>query len=95
MSLKLELPGKLNINDSLFVSFTKWCLLLLGNFFCVRSEKAVSIFNAIHDKMDKAKMIDEWVGLLVKKIAAMNGQSLDAVNTAWRSIWQRKQRTEA
>lgn len=67
---KIELPVKLKVHDSLFVPFAKWSMLLTGNYRCVRPEKAVPIFNAVHDDLEKSRSIYEWVDALVQSLGA-------------------------
>jgi hypothetical protein len=73
---KIELPVKLKVHESLFVPFAKWSMLLTGNYRCVRSDKTVPIFNAVHDDIDKSKSIYEWVDTLVQSLGASPDDSV-------------------
>ena len=69
----IELPVKLKVHDSLFVPFTKWQMLLAGNYRCIQRDDMVSIRNAVHADLDLSREIYTWVGKLCVRMGAADG----------------------
>ncbi len=67
---KLELPVKLKVHDSVFVPLAKWCMLLTGNYRCVRDNDVQSIRDAVHSDLAASKAVYEWVAALCRSMGA-------------------------
>jgi hypothetical protein len=66
----IELPVKLKVHDSLFVPLAKWCMLLTGNYRCIRADSVVSIRDAVHGDIQRSRSIYEWVAALCASMGA-------------------------
>jgi hypothetical protein len=65
-----DVPVKLRVHDSLFVPMAKWSMLLTGNYRCVRSDKVISIKEAVHADIDQSSRVYEWVDTLARTLGA-------------------------
>jgi hypothetical protein len=61
---KIELPVKLKVHDSVFVPLAKWSMLLAGNYRCVGPDGMRGIKEAVHDDIDAARSVYNWVAKL-------------------------------
>jgi hypothetical protein len=66
----IELPVKLKVHDSVFVPLAKWCMLLTGNYRCIRADSVVSIRDAVHEDLERSRSIYEWVAALCMTMGA-------------------------
>jgi hypothetical protein len=66
----VELPVKLRVHESVFVPLAKWCMLLTGNYRCVREDDAQSIRDAVHGDLDRSRAVYEWVAELCRRMGA-------------------------
>ena len=66
----IELPVKLKVHDSIFVPLAKWCMLMAGNYRCVRPQSAQSIRDAVHGDRVVSQSVYEWVGELCRVLGA-------------------------
>ena len=65
---RIELPVKLKVHDSIFVSLAKWRLLLAGNYRCVQKDGMRSIKDAVHDDLDTTvALVDGWLDINRRK----------------------------
>jgi len=64
------LPVKLRVHESPFVPLGKWCMLLAGNYRCIRAEGMVSIRDAVHEDLDAARSVYDWVAELCRRLGA-------------------------
>ncbi len=58
---RIELPVKLKVHDSVFVPLAKWCMLLTGNYQCIRPEGMRSIKEAVHTDLAASREMHDWV----------------------------------
>ena len=68
--VKIELPVKLKVHDSIFVPLAKWAMLLTGNYRCVQKDAARSIKEAVHTDIEASRAVYNWVRGLCKKLGA-------------------------
>jgi hypothetical protein len=66
----VEIPVKLKVHDSLFVPLAKWPMLVAGNYRCVRRDDMISIKDAVHADLDRAREIYDWVRRLCVALGA-------------------------
>jgi hypothetical protein len=57
----IEVPVKLKVHESLFVPLAKWPMLLAGNYRCIRRDDLISIKEAVHADIDRARALYDWV----------------------------------
>ena len=65
-----DVPVKLRVHASLFVPMAKWSMLMTGNYRCVTSDGANSIYDAVHSDIEASQTIYEWVDQLARKLGA-------------------------
>jgi hypothetical protein len=68
--VKLELPVKLKVHDSVFVPLAKWAMLLAGNYRCVKKDRMVSIQEAVHGDLAATREVYNWVVELCVSLGA-------------------------
>ncbi len=68
--MKIELPVKLKVHDSIFVPLAKWSMLLTGNYRCVTKDAARSIKEAVHTDIEESREVYNWVRQLCMKMGA-------------------------
>src|SRR5476649_932266 len=68
--VKLELPVKLKVHDSVFVPLAKWAMLLAGNYRCVKEDKIISIEEAVHGDLAATREVYNWVVELCVSLGA-------------------------
>jgi hypothetical protein len=66
----IELPVKLRVHDSVFVPMAKWSMLLAGNYRCIGDVEARSIREAVHDDLEEAHAVYDWVARLCRSLGA-------------------------
>ena len=66
----VELPVKLKVHDSVFVPLAKWCMLMTGNYRCIRADSVRSIKESVHEDIPRSRAIYEWVAALCRAIGA-------------------------
>jgi hypothetical protein len=59
--VKLDLPVKLRVRDSVFVPLSKWAMLLAGNYRCVQADGVRSIKDAVHSDLAATREVYNWV----------------------------------
>lgn len=64
------LPVKLKVHDSVFVPLAKWCMLMAGNYRCILADSVRSIREAVHDDIERARSVYEWVEALCQAMGA-------------------------
>ena len=69
----VELPVKLKVHDSVFVPLAKWCMLLTGNYRCVRKGVVRSIRDAVHSDIAESRAVYGWVAELCMALGASAG----------------------
>ncbi len=79
---RVDLPVKLRISDSLFVPLSKWCMLLSGNYRCIRPDRIRSIKEAVHDEIDASQAVYEWVATVCRKLGARESDLVPFVKYA-------------
>ena len=67
---EVELPVKLKVHDSVFVPLAKWCMLLTGNYRCVRRDDMRAIKDAVHSDLELSRSVYEWVAALCRELGA-------------------------
>jgi hypothetical protein len=68
--VKIELPVKLKVHDSIFVPLAKWAMLLTGNYRCVQKDAARSIKEAVHTDIAASRAVYNWVRDLCIRLGA-------------------------
>jgi hypothetical protein len=68
--VKLELPVKLKVHDSVFVPLAKWAMLLAGNYRCVKEDRMISIQEAVHGDLAATRAVYSWVVELCVSLGA-------------------------
>ena len=66
----VELPVKLKVHDSVFVPLAKWCMLMTGNYRCIRADSVRSIKETVHEDLARSRAIYEWVEAVVRALGA-------------------------
>jgi hypothetical protein len=66
----VEVPVKLKVHDSLFVPLAKWPMLITGNYRCIRAQDMISIKEAVHGDLERARAIYEWTADLCRRLGA-------------------------
>ncbi|HEX7389726.1 MAG TPA: hypothetical protein VF286_06415 [Acidiphilium sp.] len=59
--VRIELPVKLKVHDSVFVPLAKWAMLICGNYRCVQKDAARSIRDAVHTDLAASRGVYDWV----------------------------------
>ena len=66
----LEVPVRLCVHDSLFVPFSKWAMLLTGNYRCITVSAPISIREAVHADIGLSRDIYAAVESIALRIGA-------------------------
>ncbi len=74
--VKLELPVKLKVHDSVFVPLAKWAMLLAGNYRCVQKDEMRPIKDAVHSNIKETRAVYDWV---VKLCVSLGASASDMV----------------
>jgi hypothetical protein len=69
-SVKLDVPVKLRVFDSLFVPLAKWSMLLTGNYRCITPDEPRSIRDAVHGDLKLSQSIYEHVDAIAQRLGA-------------------------
>jgi hypothetical protein len=65
-----DVPVKLRVHDSLFVPFTKWPMLLTGNYRCVTTGAPVSIREAVQSDLELSAEIYRVVESIICRLGS-------------------------
>src|SRR5476651_521372 len=68
--VKIELPVKLRVRDSLFVPLAKWSMLLAGNYRCITKDGMRTAQEAVHSNLAESKSVYDFVFDLCVKLGA-------------------------
>jgi len=68
--VKIELPVKLRVHDSLFVPLAKWSMLLAGNYRCITKDGMRTAKEAVHSNLAESKAVYNFVFDLCVKLGA-------------------------
>jgi hypothetical protein len=74
--IKIELPVKLKVHDSVFVPLAKWAMLIAGNYRCVQKDAMRPIKDAVHTDIEASRAVYQWV---VKLCVSMGADEKDLV----------------
>jgi hypothetical protein len=69
-SVKLDVPVKLKVFDSLFVPLAKWSMLLTGNYRCITPNEPRSIRDAVHGDLKLSQSIYDHVDAIARRLGA-------------------------
>ncbi len=69
-SVKLDVPVKLRVFDSLFVPLAKWSMLLTGNYRCITQHEPRSIRDAVHSDLRLSQSIYDHVDAIAQRLGA-------------------------
>jgi hypothetical protein len=65
-----DVPVKLRVHDSVFVPFSKWSMLLTGNYRSVAARLPIPIRDAVHGDLALSREIYETVDAIVTRLGA-------------------------
>ena len=68
--VKIELPVKLKVHESVFVPLAKWAMLMAGNYRCITKSGMRSIKDTVHSDLEASRTVYEWVVGLVTSLGA-------------------------
>jgi hypothetical protein len=68
--VKIELPVKLRVHDSIFVPLAKWSMLLAGNYRCITKDGMRTAQEAVHSNIEESKSVYNFVFDLCVKLGA-------------------------
>jgi hypothetical protein len=68
--IKIELPVKLRVHDSIFVPLAKWSMLLAGNYRCITKDGMRTAQEAVHSNIEESKSVYNFVFDLCVKLGA-------------------------
>jgi hypothetical protein len=68
--VKIELPVKLRVHDSIFVPLAKWSMLLAGNYRCITKDGMRTAQEAVHSNIEESKLVYNFVFDLCVKLGA-------------------------
>jgi hypothetical protein len=68
--VKIELPVKLRLHDSIFVPLAKWSMLLAGNYRCITKDGMRTAQEAVHSNIEESKAVYNFVFDLCVKLGA-------------------------
>lgn len=68
--VKIELPVKLRVHDSIFVPLAKWSMLLAGNYRCITKDGMRTAQEAVHSNIEESKAVYNFVFDLCVKLGA-------------------------
>jgi len=71
--VKIELPVKLKLHDSIFVPLAKWAMLLAGNYRCITPSSMRTAQEAVHSNLEESRAIYDFVNDLCIKLGAAPG----------------------
>src|SRR5450755_4428612 len=68
--IKIELPVKLRVHDSIFVPLAKWAMLLAGNYRCITADGMRTAQEAVHSDIETSRSVYNFVFDLCVKLGA-------------------------
>jgi hypothetical protein len=68
--VKIELPVKLRLHDSIFVPLAKWSMLLAGNYRCITKDGMRTAQEAVHSDIETSRSVYNFVFDLCVKLGA-------------------------
>ncbi|MCC7347817.1 MAG: hypothetical protein IT538_10520 [Variibacter sp.] len=68
--VKIELPVKLRVHDSIFVPLAKWAMLLAGNYRCITRDGMRTAQEAVHSNLQESKSVYDFVFDLCVRLGA-------------------------
>jgi hypothetical protein len=68
--VKIELPVKLRLHDSIFVPLAKWSMLLAGNYRCITKDGMRTAQEAVWSNLEESKSVYNFVFDLCVKLGA-------------------------
>ena len=68
--VKIELPVKLRVYDSIFVPLAKWAMLCAGNYRCITKDGMRTAQEAVHSNIEEARSVYNFVNDVCVKIGA-------------------------
>jgi hypothetical protein len=68
--VKIELPVKLRVHDSIFVPLAKWAMLCAGNYRCITKDGMRTAQEAVHSNLEESRSIYNFVNDLCVKLGA-------------------------
>ncbi len=68
--IKIELPVKLRVHDSIFVPLAKWAMLLAGNYRCITVDGMRTAQEAVHSDIETSRSVYNFVFDLCVKLGA-------------------------
>jgi hypothetical protein len=68
--VKIELPVKLRVHDSIFVPLAKWSMLLAGNYRCITKDGMRTAQEAVHSNIAESRAVYNFVFDLCVKLGA-------------------------
>jgi hypothetical protein len=68
--VKIELPVKLRVHDSIFVPLAKWAMLCAGNYRCITQDGMRTAQEAVHTNLEESRSIYNFVNDLCVKLGA-------------------------
>ncbi len=68
--VKIELPVKLRVHDSIFTPLAKWSMLLAGNYRCITKDGMRTAQEAVHSNIAEAREVYNFVFDLCVKLGA-------------------------
>src|SRR6267154_868751 len=72
--VKIELPVKLRVHDSIFVPLAKWSMLLAGNYRCITKDGMRTAQEAVHSNIEESKSVYNFVFDLCVKLGSNPGE---------------------
>jgi len=68
--IKIELPVKLRVHDSIFVPLAKWAMLCAGNYRCITKDGMRTAQEAVHTNIEESRSVYNFVNGLCVKLGA-------------------------
>ena len=68
--VKIELPVKLRVHDSIFVPLAKWAMLCAGNYRCITKDGMRTAQEAVHTNIEESRSVYNFVNDLCVKLGA-------------------------
>ena len=68
--IRVRMPVKLKVHESVFVPLAKWSMLLAGNYRCVTPQGIRPIKEAVHADLGASREVYNWVSALCQSLGA-------------------------
>ena len=68
--VKVELPVKLRVHNSIYVPLAKWAMLLAGNYRCIQPGEIRAIREAVHTDLAQTRSVYNWVVSVCETLGA-------------------------